>query len=53
MWWPASEGGGAIGIHVGGGLSRVQNNTVYDTRGGQSGRPTALPAQALGCSLPK
>ncbi len=50
MWPPANEGGEAIGIHVGGGLSRVQNNTVYDTRGGQSGHPRRCPPQALGFS---
>ena len=50
-WSPNRDGGAAIGINLSGGLSKVWNNTVYDTRGGQSGQPNKPAGESVGLQV--
>jgi hypothetical protein len=43
-----SDGGHAMGLFIEDTTSRLQNNTLYDLRGGAAGQPTGAPGQGIG-----
>ena len=51
IWAEPSNGGDATGLHLFGGYQQAQNNTIYDLRGGQSGRPDWPAGQGIGFAV--